>query len=108
MGRVKVLLTPDHPLLEGCVAVTFEDVTAARICVDKLNGRWFDGRQLTVELILSEKDPSMQRGNSDRIVESNTDVDEQAQLNVTEEECHDVAAVEEAAQDVEDFLNSLL
>jgi hypothetical protein len=109
MGRVKVLLTPDHALLVGSVAVTFEDESVARVCQEKLGGRWFDGRQLSVELVLPPTGPSGDKDSSmrhDNFVTAPVDVVAGA---TAREECPlDVAAVEEVAQGVEDFLNSLL
>lgn len=60
-GRLRRLITPDHPLLLGSVAVTFEESAGAHECFVKLNRRWFDSRQLSVRLFhCPPRDHSMQ------------------------------------------------
>mmetsp|Transcript_11702 Transcript_11702/g.21745 ORF Transcript_11702/g.21745 Transcript_11702/m.21745 type:complete len:349 (+) Transcript_11702:794-1840(+) len=58
-GRVRRLMTPDHPLLRGTVAVTFEEAVGARECFVKLNRRRFDARELTVRLINRPQRPQL-------------------------------------------------
>mmetsp|Transcript_24602 Transcript_24602/g.29624 ORF Transcript_24602/g.29624 Transcript_24602/m.29624 type:complete len:396 (+) Transcript_24602:120-1307(+) len=46
-GSVLAVHAPKaHP---GCVAVTFETIKAAEICVHAMNGRWFDNVQIIAE-----------------------------------------------------------
>jgi hypothetical protein len=49
-GKVIVLLSPEGELFESCVAVTFEDISAAKDCASALHGRWFDGRELAAQV----------------------------------------------------------
>lgn len=49
-GRVRRLITPDHPRLRGSVAVTFEESIGAQECFVKLNRRRFDSRLISVHL----------------------------------------------------------
>ena len=102
MGRVKVLLTPEHPALVGCVTVSFHEEKGARTCLEKLNNRWFDGRQITVQLLLPV---ASQRGNGeDKPLEADTIPD----TSLVPLETENQEAIEEAVQGVDDFLNSLL
>lgn len=43
-------MTPEGPYYEGAVAVVFEDTAAALACAKAMHGRFFDGRQIEVEL----------------------------------------------------------
>jgi hypothetical protein len=47
-GKIICLLSPEGPMFDslGCIAVTFESMTAARDCASSLHGRWFDSRQI--------------------------------------------------------------
>jgi hypothetical protein len=47
-GKIICLMSPEGPAFDslGCIAVTFESMTAARECASSLHGRWFDSRQI--------------------------------------------------------------
>lgn len=49
-GTVRRIVTPDNPYYEGAVAVVFEATEGALACAKAMHGRFFDGRQIEVEL----------------------------------------------------------
>ena len=50
VGTVRKIIVSHESLTLGVVAVTFESIDAATRCATKMNGRWFDGRQLETKL----------------------------------------------------------
>jgi len=103
MGRVRTLTTPDHPSLVGSVAVTFQEESAARTCFVKLNNRSFDGRLVNVQLLLPSGSTVIEKQPEPAAAESIA-----VQSSITVQDSVPAEVVEEAAQDVENFLNSLL
>jgi hypothetical protein len=49
-GTVRRIVTPEGDYYEGAVAVVFEDTPSALACAKAMHGRFFDGRQIEVEL----------------------------------------------------------
>ena len=49
-GTVRRIVTPEGDYYEGAVAVVFEDTPGALACAKAMHGRFFDGRQVEVEL----------------------------------------------------------
>eukprot|EP01041_Mallomonas_annulata_P008436 gene8436-17395_t len=45
----------DQLSLEGTIAITFENIEAARRCASSLHGRWFDARQLEAQVVTREE-----------------------------------------------------
>ena len=70
----------------GSAAVTFQDVSAAQACVDKLNGKMFDNSKVEAILLFPNKNMAPQ----------------------LQEELTNIPCVLDDGQDVDDFFNSLL
>lgn len=106
MGKVRALLTPEHALLEGCVCVTFQEEAAARECASKLQNRRFDGRRLTVDIILPPSEVGLNPRGSLLEDVSCSSVTESGR--VVSESADVVCAGEQATEGLDDFFNSLL
>lgn len=113
-GKILRVLSPESEEWEGSVAVTFEEDNAAEACAASLSNRWFGGRQLESELMLPRsKSSSSSSGIQSEIVEEQDGILEgmRARVPVVPDEPflepHDAAGTYQA-EDVEDFLNSLL
>ena len=48
--EVKKILSPEGDYYAGCVAVVFATFEAAHACAKAMHGRFFDGRQIEVEM----------------------------------------------------------
>lgn len=112
-GHVRRLLTPSHSQLLGCVAVTFDSIEGARECFSRLHNRKFDNRQLSLR-ILNPPPPSSSHLASPQehdVYSSTQSTLSNMHIPDNEIPTEDVVSTkeaEEAAQDTEDFLNSLL
>lgn len=49
-GTVRKIVTPETDYYDGSVAVVFADIESAMNCGETMHGRWFDGRQIEVEM----------------------------------------------------------
>lgn len=49
-SEVKKILSPEGDYYAGCVAVVFATFDAAHACAKAMHGRFFDGRQIEVEM----------------------------------------------------------
>ena len=129
-GKIVRLISPEggHPLLEGSVAITYHTKESADSCAAALNGRWFDGRQLLVEILY----PNSEGNDADEpfdIAESKVEITsiehrKVKSIEVVNEKCHMSAVCAELKtnadlapdqaipaaddDDVDDFLKSLL
>lgn len=94
--------------VDGAVAAAYESDTGATACCAALNGRWFGGRQLWVTMIHAPV--AIAAALTSAAASSHIDASHPGEAAT--EDRSDQAAVDEvcakAANDVEDFLNSLL
>jgi hypothetical protein len=119
-GKVVVLLSPEGNLLEGCIAVTFEEAASVRECASALHGRWFDGRELEARILYPEPPGrittiqsssavhQLQAYGSDGEGSPSRAGTSTGSVNVDIAESKNPDEVTKDVQDVEDFLNSLL
>ena len=93
-GKVLRLMTPEGPQFDhrGCIAVTYEAADAARACAGALHGRRFDGKQVDAMMFAPQT-----------IVEEKLPNGLMPSISAPSSEEPTVEA-----EDVEDFLNSLL
>lgn len=116
------LICPVDPVLDGCMAITFETVSAAATCSNKLNGRLFDGQKIMTHIntpVTSnssfDSSAAIQSSSHNKVgltyIADDLNANGSTQSNVlrhddvNESKCE---ADEANADDVDDFLNSLL
>ena len=100
-GKVLRLMTPEGPEFDhrGCIAVTYETADAARACAGALHGRRFDGKQIDAMMFAT---PVLEEAVSESLT---------APASSSFEPPPDAATITTQtadAEDVEDFLSSLL
>jgi hypothetical protein len=109
MGPLRLMTVRAVGLKEGAVAATYETDEAARLCASSLEGRWFDGRRLITRLVMpqqSQSNPAYATQGS--WPSGSAGVTPVLSDIIQEVSAEESAIVEAVAEDVENFLNSLL